>query len=40
MQWSLISPILWELVVLVHLERDESYAVTIIYEYLEDSGGE
>ena len=39
-QWSLISPIVLELVDVVHLERDESYTVTIIYEYLKDSGGE
>ena len=39
-QWSLISPILLELVDVVRLERDESYSVAITYEHFEDSGGE
>ena len=37
---SKILSLLWELVDVVHLERDESYAVAITYEYLEESGGE
>ena len=37
---SKILSLLLELVDVVHLERDESYAVAITYEYLEDCGDE
>ena len=39
-QWSLISPILLELVDVVQLESDESFSVAITYEHFEDSGDE